>query len=243
MFEAVSRTSASAAVFEQISARVLSGELAPGDDLPSERRLAEAFGVSRPAIREAIQKLAQAGLVEVRQGDSTSVRDYRRHGGPELLPYLLLHGGHEGVPDVSVALSVVEARQLVGVQVAALAAQRASAEDAARVRRAAEAMHESPDDAVELQHRALMFWDAVVDSTASIAFRLIFNSLRNAYEPLINVLATALEAEVSNAQAYLALADAIAANDEHSAHQHAHQLLLAGTNSLTSVLNSIKDAR
>ncbi|MCW4353911.1 GntR family transcriptional regulator [Hoyosella sp. YIM 151337] len=243
MFEAISRTSASTAVFDQISARVLSGELAPGDDLPSERRLAEAFGVSRPAIREAIQKLSQAGLVEVRQGDATSVRDYRAHAGPELLPQLLLGAGESGLPQVSVALSVVEARQLVGTEVAALAAARTTGQQAARVRAAADALAADSADAVELQYRALHFWDAVVDTADSIAFRLIFNSLRRAYEPMITVLAAALEAEVSNSQAYLDLAEAIANADAEQARERARSLLMAGTTSLTAVLNSIKDAR
>src|SRR3954462_5974607 len=48
----------------------------PGESLPSERRLAEVLGVSRPAVREAIKRLTQAGLVEVRQGDATTVRDF-----------------------------------------------------------------------------------------------------------------------------------------------------------------------
>ncbi|AEF40054.1 FadR/GntR family transcriptional regulator [Hoyosella subflava] len=240
MFEAIARTSTSAAVFDQISARVLSGELAPGDDLPSERRLAEAFGVSRPAIREAIQKLSQAGLVEVRQGDATSVRDYRAHAGPELLPQLLLP---QGEPDVAVALSVVEARQIVGVKVAELAAQRVTADQAARLHNAAAAMESPNADTIDLQFRALGFWDAVVDSADSIAFRLIFNSLRSAYEPMITVLAPVMEAEVSNADAYHNLATAIAANDHQLTSTRAEALLSAGTLALSSVLNSIKDAR
>ncbi|MBB3038587.1 FadR/GntR family transcriptional regulator [Hoyosella altamirensis] len=239
MFEAIARTSASAAVFDQISARVLSGELAPGDDLPSERRLAEAFGVSRPAIREAIQKLSQAGLVEVRQGDATSVRDYRANAGPELLPQLLLR---QGEPDVAVALSVVEARQIVGVKVAELAAQRVTPDQAAQLHSAANAMSQNADS-VDLQFRALRFWDVVVDSADSIAFRLIFNSLRSAYEPMITVLAPVMEAEVSNADAYHQLAAAIAANDHQLAGTRAEALLSAGTLALSSVLNSIKDAR
>ena len=56
----------------------------PGESLPSERRLAEVLGVSRPAVREAIKRLTEAGLVEVRQGDATTVRDFRRHAGLEI---------------------------------------------------------------------------------------------------------------------------------------------------------------
>ena len=73
-------------VFDQVLGEVLGGELTPGQALPAERRLAEVLGVSRPAVREALQRLSQAGLIEVRQGDTTTVRDFRRHAGLDLLP-------------------------------------------------------------------------------------------------------------------------------------------------------------
>ena len=75
----VNRRSVPEDVFEQIVAEVLSGEMQPGQALPSERRLAEVLGVSRPALREALKRVSAAGLVEVRQGDATTVRDFRRH--------------------------------------------------------------------------------------------------------------------------------------------------------------------
>ncbi len=65
----------------------------PGQPLPSERRLAEVLGVSRPAVREAIKRLTEAGLVEVRHGDATTIRDFRKHAGLDLLPRLLIRSG------------------------------------------------------------------------------------------------------------------------------------------------------
>ena len=107
-------------VFDQIVAEVLSGGMQPGETLPSERRLAEVLGVSRPAVREALKRLSAAGLVEVRQGDSTTVRDFRRHAGLDLLPSLLLRSGEL---DLAVARSILEARLHNGPKVAELAAQ------------------------------------------------------------------------------------------------------------------------
>ncbi len=46
-------------IVEQIEARIRNGELKPGDQLPSERELAEQFGVSRTAVREAIKALRE----------------------------------------------------------------------------------------------------------------------------------------------------------------------------------------
>src|SRR5436190_11937575 len=108
-------------VFEQLMSEVVDGSLGPGDPLPSERRLAEVLGVSRPAVREALQRMAQTGLLQVRHGGATTVRDYRRHAGLDLLARLLVRHGEL---DPAVARSILEARLAVGPSVAAPAATR-----------------------------------------------------------------------------------------------------------------------
>ncbi|MDI9917799.1 GntR family transcriptional regulator [Rhodococcus sp. IEGM 1379] len=236
MFQPVARTSASGAVFDQISVKVLAGELAAGEALPSERKLAEAFGVSRPAVREAMQKLAQAGLVEVRQGESTSVRDFRRQAGPELLPQLLVRGG---IPDLSVVRSVLEARELMGPQIAALAARRVSPEHGIELHAAVDHLA-ATNDPVEQQNRALAFWEFVVDDADSIAFRLIFNSLRTAYEPAMTALAAVMVAEVGQTDLYRKLATAITSHDELTSAALAGELLRSGTTTIGEALTFLE---
>ncbi|RZK93941.1 MAG: FadR family transcriptional regulator [Rhodococcus sp. (in: high G+C Gram-positive bacteria)] len=236
MFEPIARKSASTEVFDQITARVLGGDLAAGEALPSERRLAEAFGVSRPAVREAIQKLAQAGLVEVRQGDATSVRDFRQHGGPELLSQLLVRDGR---PDWAVVRSVLEARRMIGVQVARLAAARATDASGTNLREAVDHLA-SDTDPVAQQVGALAFWERVVDAADSIAFRLIFNSLRNAYEPTMTAMTAVMVAEVGRTDLYYRLAEAISAHDEDTAAQTATTLLDLGTAAVTAVTDTLQ---
>ncbi|MFO0679717.1 MAG: GntR family transcriptional regulator [Polyangiaceae bacterium] len=68
----VSRRRAADEVFDQIARTILSGELKEGDALPPERVLAERFAVSRTIVRQAVHKLADAGLVRVRQGGTTT---------------------------------------------------------------------------------------------------------------------------------------------------------------------------
>ncbi|MGV9802714.1 FadR/GntR family transcriptional regulator, partial [Mycobacterium sp. NPDC003449] len=188
----VNRRSVPEDVFEQIVAEVLNGEMAPGDSLPSERRLAEALGVSRPAVREAIKRLTAAGLVEVRQGDATTVRDFRRHAGLDLLPRLLFRAGEL---DVSVVRSILEARLHNGPKIAELAAQRRhpELEDLLQARLRSLADEQDP---IERQRHAIMFWDHLVDGADSIAFRLMYNTLRETYEPALPALATMMAEEV-----------------------------------------------
>ncbi len=235
----VNRRSVPEDVFEQIVAEVLSGEMQPGQTLPSERRLAEVLGVSRPAVREAIKRVSAAGLVEVRQGDATTVRDFRRHAGLDLLPRLLLQGGQL---DISVARSIVEARLHNGPKVAELAAQRHRPELPALLDEAVGAL-EAETDQIERQRHALTFWDHVVDGADSITFRLMYNTLRAAYEPALPALAAVMAAEVGRPQAYRALASAISRGDATAAKAAALNLLEPATTALSAVFTSMEEPR
>ncbi|OLP62046.1 GntR family transcriptional regulator [Xaviernesmea oryzae] len=61
------------AVFDRLEQMITSGEMRPGDEMPSERVLMERFGVGRPAIREAMQALAGKGLVAISHGERARV--------------------------------------------------------------------------------------------------------------------------------------------------------------------------
>ncbi len=233
----VNRRSVPEDVFDQIVSEVLSGGMQPGEALPSERRLAEVLGVSRPAVREALKRLSAAGLVEVRQGDSTTVRDFRRHAGLDLLPSLLLRSGEL---DLAVARSILEARLHNGPKVAELAAQRRQPELAAQLEDSIRRL-EAEDDPIERQRTALAFWDHVVDGADSIVFRLMYNTLRAAYEPALSALATVMQSEVGRPDAYRRVAEAITASDADGAAHAARELLEPATTALISALSILED--
>lgn len=233
----VNRRSVPEDVFEQILTDVLSGEMRPGESLPSERRLAEVLGVSRPAVREALKRVAAAGLVEVRQGDATTVRDFRRHAGLDLLPRLLVRGDKL---DTSVVRSILEARLHNGPKVAELAARRRPPELIERLEASIRDL-ESDADPVGQQRHALAFWDHVVDGADSIVFRLMFNTLRAAYEPALPALAAMMAAEVGRSESYRDLARAIGAGDPVAAQAAARELLEPATATLTEALSAMEE--
>jgi DNA-binding FadR family transcriptional regulator len=235
----VNRRSVPEDVFEQIVAEVLSGEMKPGDALPSERRLAEVLGVSRPAVREALKRLTSAGLVEIRQGDTTTVRDFRRHAGLDLLPRLLFQAGEL---DVSVVRSILETRLHNGPKVAELAAARRGPELAALLDTAIDDLS-ADTDAVQRQRHALTFWDHLVDGADSIAFRLMYNTLRATYEPALPALAVMMAAEVGHPEAYRAIADAVRTGDTEAAAAAARALLEPATTALLGALTELEDPR
>jgi GntR family transcriptional repressor for pyruvate dehydrogenase complex len=235
----VNRRSVPEDVFDQIVAEVLSGAMAPGVALPSERRLAEVLGVSRPAVREAMKRLTEAGLVEVRQGDATTVRDFRRHAGLDLLPRLLIRAGEV---DVSVVRSILETRMHNGPKIAELAARRRSP-DLADLLDATIGALDAEDDPVERQRHALTFWDHVVDGADSIAFRLMYNTLRATYEPALPALATMMAAEVGRPDAYRDIAKAIRDGDPAAAEAAARALLEPATVALLSAIDTLEEAQ
>lgn len=233
----VARRSVPDEVYDQLLGELLDGGLAPGEPLPSERRLAEVLGVSRPAVREAMQRLAHAGYVDVRQGDATTVRDFRRLGGLDLLPRLLLARG--GL-DLAVARSILEARAHVGPKIAELAAGRGGPEVVGPLEQAVDALRADADP-VRRQHVALVFWEHLVEAADSITFRLMFNSMRAAYVPLIEALAPLMAAEVDRVDAYAALTRAVGAGDAPEARARAADLLGAATSSLLDAIERMQE--
>ncbi len=116
---------------------ILSGQVEPGARMPSERALAEAFGVGRSAMREALKALSLIGLIEVRQGSGAYLRKADSALLPELIEWGLLLGEQR-------TLDLVEARQEIEVVIAGLAARRRSNEDITALRVLLERMGNAP---------------------------------------------------------------------------------------------------
>lgn len=113
-------------VLKRLLEYLFSGEVEPGDRIPSERQLTEVLGVNRPAVREAVRALAFLGLLDVRQSSGTYFRDPDQDLLFTLFELSLTFGQrrlHE----------LVEARGELEVLVAGLAAERRTEEDLAEL--------------------------------------------------------------------------------------------------------------
>lgn len=73
--ERIVRLKLSDQVLDKLRLMIRSGELRPGDSMPSERALMERFGVGRPAVREAMQSLQNQGLITINQGERSRVKE------------------------------------------------------------------------------------------------------------------------------------------------------------------------
>ncbi|KTC28688.1 transcriptional regulator PdhR, partial [Pseudomonas sp. ABAC61] len=122
-------------IVERLEAMILEGTLTAGERLPAERALAEQFGVSRPSLREAIQKLTAKGLLISRQGGGNYV--VQGVGSTFSDPLLhLLENNPEAQRDL------LEFRHTLEASCAYYAAQRATSVDRERLTQAFEALQD-----------------------------------------------------------------------------------------------------
>ena len=126
MFTKVKPRSISDEIVDQMISAIFSGELSVGGKLPPERALAQAFGVGRQALREAIQKLHGMGLLEVRKPQGTFVRDLSADVLRQSLTRIF-----DG--DVGSFLHFLDIRKWMEAMTAAEAAQRATTTDIGRI--------------------------------------------------------------------------------------------------------------
>ena len=127
-FQPVQRGHAADVIFEQLASAILTGELAAGAPLPPERILGEQFGVSRMVLRQAVHRLADVGLVRVRQGGATLVLDPGEAGDIRLigLYYALDPGGERAR---TIRRDAIEKQSLQGLSLIDVCARRASVAD------------------------------------------------------------------------------------------------------------------
>ena len=149
--------------------KIKNGEFPPGTRLPTEHVICERFGVSRTVIREAISRLKSEGLVEVRQGSGTIVREANR-----ATAFRLVVDENDSVEAV---LRVAELRRGIEAEAAALAAERRTRAQLADIKRALAAIDLAAKEARDGVDEDLNFHMAISRATG--------NSL---YPPLLEYL-------------------------------------------------------
>src|SRR5579871_1616824 len=134
MYKAIRTARLYEQIVQQIEVSILSGELKPGNQLPSERDLAQQFGVSRTAVREAVKALREKGLVEAYTGRGTFVTNGTSQAIRQSLGLMMKIGQADG------AAHLVEVREILEPEIAALAAERAEEQHLSMMREAVSIM-------------------------------------------------------------------------------------------------------
>ncbi|MCX6549410.1 MAG: FadR/GntR family transcriptional regulator [Acidobacteria bacterium] len=155
-----SRTDSTEHVISHVRELIARGELRPGDRLPAERDLALQLSVSRPTIRAGLRALSAMGVIQSRHGSGTFIPDGPPTLGSEPLRFLAaLHGFSRE--------EMYEARRVLEVSSAGLAADRATAEHVAAIAEEVASLFASIDDPQEFLVHDIRFHRAVAAASGN----------------------------------------------------------------------------
>ena len=151
------------AIAATLERRILEGSLKPGDRLLPERELAAELGVSRPSLREAIQKLASKGMVQSRQGGGTYVTDALGTSFSD--PWLDMMSKHPNLRE-----DMLEFRRMLEGQAAEWSAERATDADLQRLDQIYATLRASfeADDAEKRSDADIAFHQAIGDAAHNV---------------------------------------------------------------------------
>lgn len=153
-----------------IQKQIIRGTLKPGEKLPTERDLAESLQVNRATVREALRKLETLELLEIRHGDGVYARNYLESGNLELIKTV----AYMDDPTESL-LNVLEVRRILVPEMAALAAQRRSADDLAELSRVIFT------DELTILERDLQVHHLIARATHNLFYTIILNFFNQLY--------------------------------------------------------------
>lgn len=139
-FQAVKQTKTYAGIVEQISNLIEQGDLKPGDRLPSERTLSSELNIGRQSLREALSVLEAVGLLEVRHGIGTFVRQDAISNLPAIA---------KDDDNIVSPFELLDARRVIEKELVSLAAKKATEQDIADMEKALEKLR---NNSIEGRH-------------------------------------------------------------------------------------------
>jgi GntR family transcriptional regulator, transcriptional repressor for pyruvate dehydrogenase complex len=158
-------------IVQQIEESIVKGDLKPGDQLPAERELAQRFGVSRTAVREAVKALREKGLVEAYSGRGTFITDGTTQAVRQSLDLMVKIGQPEG------SKHLAEVRAILEPEIAALAAVRIQEPELATMREAVSVMDRAGQDPEAYIEADLDFHLALAEGAANPLILSLLDSI------------------------------------------------------------------
>ncbi len=226
MLKPIDRTVLSNQVFEQLKDEIILKRYLPGDQLPPERELCEILKVNRSSVREALKRLEQARLIEIRQGGGIKVLDFSLHAGLDLLPWLVMPGGKV---DLIAMRSILEFKLIINPEVARYAAMRIQAPELEQMGRIVDEIEECNEDEVDrFQDLDFLFQYTMARSSENLTFILLYNSIKEIYQQA-RIFFTGLYKEaIKEREGYRKIYEALCDRDAERAHSISRELTRFG---------------
>ncbi len=230
----IERSLVSDQVFKHLASDILNGRYVPDEKLPPQRVLASEYGVNMTSVREAVKRLEQMRLIEVRQGDAMRVRNWRVEANLDVITHLIMRP--DGVDHATLS-DVFEARRLLLTEVARQAAMNRTDKQAKMIEETARKLCQDLD-AGSVQRLDWDFYTEIVEAAGNIVFTLIVNSIKQIYfqfAPLFESLVGDLEKLKPH---YLEIAKAIAEKEGDAAAKATSELALEQQKHLEKTLRA-----
>lgn len=163
-------------IFDRLKAMIMNGECRPGESLPSERELMTRFGVGRPAIREALQALANLGLITISHGERARVREVTAQSAVrqiDTVAQLLLSASPESLDHLK------DARRFFERGMVRRAAELASEADIAELRALVERQRAAVGDAVAFIQADIAFHTRIAAITGNPIYAAVSETMLN----------------------------------------------------------------
>jgi GntR family transcriptional repressor for pyruvate dehydrogenase complex len=158
-----------AEIVEQLKNMMSDGELKPGNKLPSERDMAESLGVSRASVREALTALEAMGILDMRPGEGTFVKQSSSSGTFEPLALVLAVERNPGE-------QMMEVRRVLETESAALAAKRLNDKTLQKIKKSLEEM-KAADNVEQAVACDLKFHFSIAEATQNTILLRIMNTV------------------------------------------------------------------
>lgn len=157
-------------IVDQLKALIFKGNLKPGDKLPAERELSERLGVSRASVREALTALEAMGILDIRPGEGTFVRQTSQSSTIEPLAWVL-------AVERNPVAQLMEVRRVLEVEAAGFAALRVTERQLADIEEALKSMKEAAEKKELAVDYDLKFHYAIARATQNTVLLRIMNTV------------------------------------------------------------------
>ena len=196
----------------------MSAALRPGDPLPTERELTQAYGVGRSSVREALRMLESQGLIVSRGSGVFVVAEFANPFNQSLSLLLSL--------DESNLHELYEMRKLLEGELAALAAERRTDEDLGRMLTALQEMRDGLDSEEHYIEADVRFHLAIADATKNRCAVRMMQALRELFHRALGSVYHIPGSAAASLEQHQSILDAIAARSAHDARRRMQEHLL-----------------
>ena len=218
---------------------ILTGRIAVGQRLPSERELAMQLGVSRPVVHEGLLDLAAKGLVTMKPRVGTVVNDYRKEGSLPILYSIINY--QQGALDEGLLESLLATRLLVETETTRLAALNRTEEHLGEFRGILRAEEETdPKDVKRITELDFSFHHTVGMASGNVIYPLLINSFKPVYMNFTGTFFSEPANVAETVRFHRRIVEAIAARDPDAALNAMMETLNHGEEHLRTILNQPK---